>query len=88
MSRPASLTRRDSFKILASAALGMPSRITAGRNEKPLRGAFMILATPYTEGKAIDFDDLEREVEFLDRCGVQGMVWPQKRQRPELPLKR
>lgn len=37
----------------------------------------MILATPYTEDRAIDFDDLKHEVDFLDRCGVQGMVWPQ-----------
>lgn len=77
MARPASLTRRDSFAIVASAALGKHSRAASAQNAKPLRGAFMILATPYTEQKAIDFDDLEREVEFLDRCGVQGMVWPQ-----------
>src|SRR5262249_44250187 len=24
-----------------------------------------------------DYEDLEREVDFLDRCGVHGMVWPQ-----------
>ena len=71
------MTRRDSFAIFASAALGGPGPGEAARNEKPLRGAFMILATPYTDGKAVDFSDLEREVEFLDRCGVQGMVWPQ-----------
>ena len=77
MTRPPGLTRRDSFAILASAALGTPAPGERARNEKPLRGAFMILATPYTEGKAVDFSDLEREVEFLHRCGVQGMVWPQ-----------
>jgi dihydrodipicolinate synthase/N-acetylneuraminate lyase len=35
------------------------------------------MATPYTESGAVDYEDLEREVDFLDRCGVQGMVWPQ-----------
>ncbi len=42
-----------------------------------MRGVFIIMATPYTASKAVDWEDLEREVNFLDRCGVQGMVWPQ-----------
>ena len=37
----------------------------------------MILSTPYTLSKAVDYEDLAGEVDFLDRCGVQGMVWPQ-----------
>lgn len=44
---------------------------------KPMRGVFIIVATPFTEAKAVDFDDLAKEVDFLDRCGVHGMVWPQ-----------
>jgi len=35
------------------------------------------MATPYTDGNAVDYEDLAREVDFMDRCGVQGMVWPQ-----------
>ncbi len=35
------------------------------------------MATPYTETKAVDYEDLAREVEFMHRCGAQGMVWPQ-----------
>jgi dihydrodipicolinate synthase/N-acetylneuraminate lyase len=42
-----------------------------------MEGAFVITATPYTETKAVAFEDLAAEVDFLDRCGVQGMVWPQ-----------
>lgn len=42
-----------------------------------MRGIFIIMATPYTEAKSIDYEDLAREVDFLDRSGVQGMVWPQ-----------
>jgi 4-hydroxy-tetrahydrodipicolinate synthase len=37
----------------------------------------MILATPFTEAGEVDWDDLVREVDFCDRCGVQGLVWPQ-----------
>jgi dihydrodipicolinate synthase/N-acetylneuraminate lyase len=42
-----------------------------------MQGAFIILSTPYTSSKAIDWEDLAGEVEFLDRSGVQGLVWPQ-----------
>jgi 4-hydroxy-tetrahydrodipicolinate synthase len=42
-----------------------------------MRGAFMILATPYTSAKAVDYEDLTAEVYWLNESGVQGMVWPQ-----------
>ena len=42
-----------------------------------MRGAFMILSTPYTPSGAVDWDDLAGELVFCDRCGVQGVVWPQ-----------
>jgi 4-hydroxy-tetrahydrodipicolinate synthase len=42
-----------------------------------MQGAFIILSTPYTSSKAIDWEDLAEEVDFLDRSGVQGLVWPQ-----------
>ena len=42
-----------------------------------MRGIFIIMATPYTEDKALDYEDLANEVAFLERCGVHGMVWPQ-----------
>lgn len=37
----------------------------------------MILATPFTPAGAVDWDDLAREAEFVDRAGAHGMVWPQ-----------
>jgi dihydrodipicolinate synthase/N-acetylneuraminate lyase len=49
----------------------------AGAAEKPIRGIFPILATPFTATKEIDYEDLAAEVGFLERCGVHGMVWPQ-----------
>lgn len=77
MASSPSLSRRESLAILGSVVLGQSLGQAALTRRKSLRGAFMILATPYTESKAIDFEDLAAEVEFLDRCGVQGMVWPQ-----------
>src|SRR5207247_2314115 len=69
-------TRRQLIAGLGLAALG--SRLPAAtRPDKPLRGVFIIMATPYTESNAVDNEDLAREVDFLDRCGVHGMVWPQ-----------
>src|SRR5205823_11789014 len=44
---------------------------------KPMRGAFMILTTPFAASGAVDWDDLVREVDFCDRSGVHGVVWPQ-----------
>jgi dihydrodipicolinate synthase/N-acetylneuraminate lyase len=74
-------TRRNWMASLGSVALlsrsvakAAPSKSTPG---KPMQGAFIILSTPYTSSKAIDWEDLAGEVDFLDRSGVQGLVWPQ-----------
>jgi 1-pyrroline-4-hydroxy-2-carboxylate deaminase len=69
-------TRRRLLVGPGSAVL-FPKLVLSGREPKPMRGAFPIMATPYTESKAVDYEDLAREVEFMARCGVQGMVWPQ-----------
>ena len=72
----ASYTRRGWLATAGSAAL--LSRSGAGAMAgKPMQGVFIILSTPYTLSKAIDWEDLRGEVDFLDRCGVQGLVWPQ-----------
>ena len=69
-------TRRWLAVGLGSAVLS-PKLVLSASGQKPMRGAFPIMATPYTESKAVDYEDLAREVEFMVRCGVQGMVWPQ-----------
>ncbi len=68
-------TRIDRRRFLA-AGFGA-SLVTAAPAEKPIRGVFCIMSTPFTESKEVDYDDLVKEVEFLDRCGAHGMVWPQ-----------
>jgi 4-hydroxy-tetrahydrodipicolinate synthase len=62
--------------VTAAATLVIPRRFW-GAGGKSLRGVFPIMSTPFTEEKALDFEDLAKEVDFLDRCGVHGMVWPQ-----------
>jgi len=74
-------SRRECL-MLATAPLFAPRAVAAivnaaGAPAKPMRGAFMILTTPFTAAGAVDWDDLVREVDFCDRCGVHGVVWPQ-----------
>ncbi len=58
-----------------------PSRTSAAAETTPvvkaMRGVFIILNTPFTKDGAVDWDDLEREVAFVDRGGCSGIVWPQ-----------
>jgi 4-hydroxy-tetrahydrodipicolinate synthase len=63
------VSRRSFLGALAAAPLAA--------NGKPMRGIFPILATPFTESNLVDYEDLAREVDFVERCGVHGMVWPQ-----------
>jgi dihydrodipicolinate synthase/N-acetylneuraminate lyase len=70
-------TRRDWLATAGSAAVFSRSASAAVTPDHPLQGAFMILSTPYTASKAVDYEDLAGQVDFLDRCGVQGLVWPQ-----------
>ena len=60
-----------------TAAALVPSGRLRAAEAKPMRGAFMIMSTPYTEANEVDYEDLANQVDFLDRCGVHGMVWPQ-----------
>src|ERR1019366_3038872 len=69
------LTRRDWMKVAGAASL-LPAAARGAAGE-PLGGAFIILSTPYTEAKAVDYEDVAHEVEFLEKCGVSGLVWPQ-----------
>ncbi|MCW5982183.1 MAG: dihydrodipicolinate synthase family protein [Bryobacteraceae bacterium] len=68
-----SYSRRQAMFLFACA----PALGGAPAAAKTLRGVFPIMSTPFTADKAVDYEDLAREVEFLDACGVHGMVWPQ-----------
>ena len=73
------LTRRECLLTLSAAAVvaGQPRVLAAPPSAKRMRGAFMILHTPFTKTGEVDWDDLAREVAFVDRSGCQGIVWPQ-----------
>jgi 4-hydroxy-tetrahydrodipicolinate synthase len=74
------LTRRDYLWTLGAVVLAarfQPVNAASSPSAKTLRGAFMILNTPFTAMGEVDWDDLVREVDFVDRAGAHGIVWPQ-----------
>lgn len=67
-------------EFLARAAAGgsiMWLRPAYGAPERRLEGIFPIMQTPFNDSGALDLETFAQEVQFLDRIGVQGMVWPQ-----------
>lgn len=70
-------TRRDFLATIASSVAASRVVFGAPGSTKPMRGAFMILHTPFTEAGAVDWDDLAKEALFVDRAGCAGIVWPQ-----------
>src|SRR5215471_18986668 len=73
------ITRRDMFTLGAGALLLKPLAARAAETHatKAMRGVFIILNTPFTSAGAVDWDDLAREVAFVERGGCSGIVWPQ-----------
>ncbi|MDG2251120.1 MAG: dihydrodipicolinate synthase family protein [Gammaproteobacteria bacterium] len=70
------ITRRQLLAgIGATTFLSYTHLLVAAENK--MRGALMILSTPYTDQDEVDYEDLAKEVAFCARCGVQGLVWPQ-----------
>ena len=73
-------TRREWLTTVGAAtgaAALLPSLPLRAAEAKPMRGAFIIMSTPYTNANEVDYEDLARQVDFLDRCGIHGLVWPQ-----------
>ncbi|MBI1895934.1 MAG: dihydrodipicolinate synthase family protein [Acidobacteria bacterium] len=68
------MRRREFLKL--SGPLLVAGRAGADVRKR-LEGVFPILQTPFTEEDRLDLAVLEREAQFLERTGVQGMVWPQ-----------
>src|SRR4029453_14629180 len=72
-----SVTRRECLGMLSAAAFVPRLPLADTSSAKPMRGAFMILSTPFTDSGEVDWDDLTREACFVDDCGAHGIVWPQ-----------
>ncbi len=77
-----SLHRRTFLGILGASVLdaalpALAQPLSPQPTAKPLRGIFAIAQTPFTNSNQLDLNVLAREVEFIDRGGVHGFVWPQ-----------
>jgi 4-hydroxy-tetrahydrodipicolinate synthase len=71
------ITRRD-LLATGAVAIGLGDALAAEPTTKrPLRGALLILHTPFTAKGDVDWDDLVREAQFVDRAGASAIVWPQ-----------
>ena len=77
MSTDSLLTRRQVLAGMAATSSLPFGSLLAASADKQMRGALMILSTPYTASGEVDYEDLVKEVAFCDQCGVQGIVWPQ-----------
>jgi len=71
-------TRRSFLRAVSAGALGLRFANAAPGQGRPLRGIFPIAQTPFTASDKLDIDALVAQVRFLDRCGVHGIVWPQR----------
>lgn len=71
--------RREFLHLLGAGTLGAAAGPAAvsGPTGKPLCGIFPIAQTPFTGSGKLDVDTLAREVEFVNRAGAHGFVWPQ-----------
>jgi 4-hydroxy-tetrahydrodipicolinate synthase len=76
MSINPTVTRRQLLAGIGATTLLPYSNLLIAAENK-MRGALMILTTPYTADDEVDYEDLAKEVAFCAKCGVQGMVWPQ-----------
>ncbi len=47
---------------------------TAGSD--PVEGPYPLLVTPWTEDAHLDLEVLVKEAEYVDGCGVGGLIWP------------
>jgi 4-hydroxy-tetrahydrodipicolinate synthase len=68
------MTNRREFLQVAAFSLLAAKR---SADNHVMRGIFPIMQTPYTDSGQLDTEVLAREVKFLDRAGVHGVVWPQ-----------
>ena len=63
-------------KTMRFLTCGMVALAVAGgvAAERPLRGPFPLLVTPWTADAKLDVPTLVKEAEFVNRCGAGGVI--------------
>ena len=76
------IDRRKMLKSMVTMLqVGMVAKLaqsTPTDDHGEFRGIFPVLQTPYRDDDTLDFDSLGKEVAFLHRARVHGIVWPQR----------
>lgn len=70
------MNRRDF--LAGSLGVGALLLDHARAAEPEFRGIYPILQTPYTDADRVDMEALVAQAFFLEKCGVHGLVWPQR----------
>lgn len=69
--------RRDFLKAATFSLAAAKLNASANTNLRTIMGIFPIMQTPFADSGRLDTEVLAKEVKFLDKCGVHGVVWPQ-----------
>ena len=64
------------MKRIVFASVVMAGVIVLAGGDPAMRGPFPLLCTPWTADGALDVPTLVKEAEFVDSCGVAGVIWP------------
>ena len=65
-----------SLAVVPSAALAQ-SKAAPSRYPNIVGGFLPIMETPFTETGAVDYEALEAEARFINRCGAKCLIWGQ-----------
>ncbi len=68
------MERTPILSVLAGALACAASCLAGG--DPAVRGPYPLLCTPWTAEGALDVPVLVKEAEFVDSCGVSGILWP------------
>ena len=64
------------MKRMVFACAAMAGAIAVAGGDPAMRGPFPLMCTPWTADGALDVPTLVKEAEFVDSCGVAGVIWP------------
>ena len=63
-------------KMVSLAMCVLIAGMVVAGGDPAVRGPFPLLCTPWTADGALDVPTLVKEAEFVDSCGVAGILWP------------
>ena len=64
------------MKKIVFGVLALSCGMLLAGGDPAMRGPFPLMCTPWTADGALDVPTLVKEAEFVDSCGVAGVIWP------------